>query len=115
LQVLAMAIDNKIDSIPIGEDEYQACSGLTRYGGKGEVCGMESAAGAKAHDHCAASVARLKSCPVTNPSPLHLCLSKLHIHLGEMLYIPPATRHNVENTGNERLEYVYVVAPAKPR
>jgi len=29
------------------------------------------------------------------------------------VYIPPATRHNVENTGKEPLEYVYVVAPAK--
>jgi mannose-6-phosphate isomerase-like protein (cupin superfamily) len=28
------------------------------------------------------------------------------------LYIPPATRHNVENTGREVLEYIYVVAPA---
>ena len=28
------------------------------------------------------------------------------------VYIPPATRHNVANTGNEPLEYVYVVAPA---
>ena len=28
------------------------------------------------------------------------------------LYIPPATRHNVENTGQGVLEYVYVVAPA---
>ena len=28
-------------------------------------------------------------------------------------YIPPATRHNVTNTGKEMLEYVYVVAPAK--
>jgi mannose-6-phosphate isomerase-like protein (cupin superfamily) len=28
-------------------------------------------------------------------------------------YIPPATRHNVVNTGKEPLEYVYVVAPAK--
>jgi mannose-6-phosphate isomerase-like protein (cupin superfamily) len=27
-------------------------------------------------------------------------------------YIPPATRHNVLNTGEEPLEYVYVVAPA---
>lgn len=29
------------------------------------------------------------------------------------VYIPPATRHNVANTGTEALEYVYVVAPAK--
>jgi mannose-6-phosphate isomerase-like protein (cupin superfamily) len=29
------------------------------------------------------------------------------------VYIPPATRHNVANTGREPLEYVYVVAPAK--
>ena len=26
-------------------------------------------------------------------------------------YIPPATRHNVKNTGTGLLEYVYVVAP----
>jgi mannose-6-phosphate isomerase-like protein (cupin superfamily) len=30
-----------------------------------------------------------------------------------LAYIPPATRHNVANTGNEPLEYVYVVAPTK--
>ncbi len=30
-----------------------------------------------------------------------------------LVYIPPATRHNVQNTGQEKLEYVYVVAPAK--
>ena len=30
-------------------------------------------------------------------------------------YIPPATRHNVKNTGTDLLEYVYVVAPAAER
>jgi len=30
-----------------------------------------------------------------------------------MVYIPPATRHNVKNSGTEPLEYVYVVARAK--
>jgi mannose-6-phosphate isomerase-like protein (cupin superfamily) len=30
-----------------------------------------------------------------------------------LAYIPPATRHNVANTGDEILEYVYVVAPAR--
>jgi mannose-6-phosphate isomerase-like protein (cupin superfamily) len=29
------------------------------------------------------------------------------------VYNPPATRHDVANTGDEPLEYVYVVAPAK--
>ncbi|MCL5005923.1 MAG: cupin domain-containing protein [Acidobacteria bacterium] len=29
------------------------------------------------------------------------------------VYIPPATRHNVANTGDQPLVYVYVVAPAK--
>lgn len=29
-----------------------------------------------------------------------------------LVYIPPATRHNVENTGKDPLEYEYVVAPA---
>ena len=28
-----------------------------------------------------------------------------------LVYIPPNSRHNVTNTGTERLEYVYVVAP----
>jgi mannose-6-phosphate isomerase-like protein (cupin superfamily) len=30
-----------------------------------------------------------------------------------LVYIPPATRHNVANVGDQLLEYVYVVAPAK--
>jgi oxalate decarboxylase/phosphoglucose isomerase-like protein (cupin superfamily) len=30
-----------------------------------------------------------------------------------LVYIPPDTRHNVENTGSDPLEYEYVVAPAK--
>jgi mannose-6-phosphate isomerase-like protein (cupin superfamily) len=29
-------------------------------------------------------------------------------------YIPPATRHNVTNTGHEVLEYVWIVAPVAP-
>jgi len=32
-----------------------------------------------------------------------------------LVYIPPATRHNVTNTGDAPLEYVYVVAAAKAR
>jgi mannose-6-phosphate isomerase-like protein (cupin superfamily) len=32
-----------------------------------------------------------------------------------LAYIPPATRHNVKNTGTELLEYVYVVAPASEK
>jgi oxalate decarboxylase/phosphoglucose isomerase-like protein (cupin superfamily) len=32
-----------------------------------------------------------------------------------LAYIPPTTRHNVQNTGTETLEYVYVVAPAAGR
>jgi mannose-6-phosphate isomerase-like protein (cupin superfamily) len=31
------------------------------------------------------------------------------------LYIPPSTRHNVENTGREILECVYVVTPASAK
>jgi len=30
-----------------------------------------------------------------------------------LVYVPPATRHNVENTGSDLLEYEYVVATAK--
>jgi mannose-6-phosphate isomerase-like protein (cupin superfamily) len=32
----------------------------------------------------------------------------------ELVYIPPAIRHNIANTGDEILEYVYVVAPVTP-
>lgn len=31
-----------------------------------------------------------------------------------LVYIPPATRHNVTNTGQGTLEYVFVVAPSRP-
>lgn len=31
-----------------------------------------------------------------------------------LAYIPPATRHNVTNTGMQTLEYVWVVAPTNP-
>lgn len=34
------------------------------------------------------------------------------LHAKMLAYIPPGTRHNVTNTGNEVLEYVWVVAPA---
>jgi mannose-6-phosphate isomerase-like protein (cupin superfamily) len=30
-----------------------------------------------------------------------------------VVYIPPATRHNIKNTGKQPLQYVYVVAPEK--
>ena len=30
-----------------------------------------------------------------------------------VIYIPAGTRHNIMNTGEQPLEYVYVVAPAK--
>lgn len=30
------------------------------------------------------------------------------------IYFPPETEHNVTNTGPQLLEYVYVVAPARP-
>jgi mannose-6-phosphate isomerase-like protein (cupin superfamily) len=35
------------------------------------------------------------------------------LHEKILAYIPPATRHNVTNTGTEILEYVWVVAPTK--
>lgn len=31
-----------------------------------------------------------------------------------LAYIPPATRHNVTNTGTQILEYVWLVAPTNP-
>jgi|SRR5208282_4290473 len=33
------------------------------------------------------------------------------VHEKMLAYIPPATKHNVTNTGMESLEYVWVVAP----
>jgi quercetin dioxygenase-like cupin family protein len=32
-----------------------------------------------------------------------------------LVYIPPDTRHNVTNTGNQVLEYVWVVAPLRSK
>ena len=36
-----------------------------------------------------------------------------HFTAPAFVYIPPSTRHNVANTGDELLEYIYVVAPAQ--
>jgi len=33
------------------------------------------------------------------------------IEASQLIYIPPATRHNIENSGSQTLEYVYIVAP----
>jgi len=35
------------------------------------------------------------------------------LHENMLAYIPPATRHNVTNTGNAELAYVWIVAPAE--
>jgi quercetin dioxygenase-like cupin family protein len=35
------------------------------------------------------------------------------LHANMVAYIPPGTRHNVTNTGNEALEYVWIVAPVQ--
>lgn len=35
------------------------------------------------------------------------------LHEKMLVYIPPATRHNVTSTGSEPLEYVWVVAPVR--
>jgi len=40
--------------------------------------------------------------------------AKMPFRAPRVVYIPPATRHNVANTGKDILEYVYVVAPARP-
>lgn len=37
--------------------------------------------------------------------------SDVPLHEKMLAYIPPATRHNVTNSGSEVLEYVWVVAP----
>jgi oxalate decarboxylase/phosphoglucose isomerase-like protein (cupin superfamily) len=35
------------------------------------------------------------------------------LHEKTLAYIPPATRHNVTNTGTDTLEYAWVAAPTK--
>jgi mannose-6-phosphate isomerase-like protein (cupin superfamily) len=40
-------------------------------------------------------------------------IADVPLHEKMLVYIPPATRHNVTNTGTEILEYVWVVAPTK--
>jgi mannose-6-phosphate isomerase-like protein (cupin superfamily) len=37
--------------------------------------------------------------------------SDVPLHEKMLAYIPPATRHNVTNSGSGVLEYVWVVAP----
>ena len=35
------------------------------------------------------------------------------VGVGKVAYIPPRTKHDVENTGTEPLVYIFCVAPAK--
>ncbi|MBV8571148.1 MAG: cupin domain-containing protein [Acidobacteriaceae bacterium] len=37
---------------------------------------------------------------------------KREIAAKQVFYVPPATQHNIMNSGSQPLEYVYVVAPA---
>ncbi|MFW6107745.1 MAG: cupin domain-containing protein [bacterium] len=37
--------------------------------------------------------------------------SALEIRGGQIVYIPPHTTHNIVNTGDDPLRYIYVVAP----
>jgi len=37
----------------------------------------------------------------------------LTVGVGKVAYIPPRTLHDVENTGQDALAYIYCVAPAK--
>jgi quercetin dioxygenase-like cupin family protein len=41
--------------------------------------------------------------------------SDVPLHEKMLAYIPPATRHNVTNSGSEIMEYVWVVAPVAAR
>jgi mannose-6-phosphate isomerase-like protein (cupin superfamily) len=37
----------------------------------------------------------------------------LTVEKNTLVYVPPETKHDVENTGSEPLKYVYVVAPVQ--
>ena len=37
--------------------------------------------------------------------------TSLQIRGGQVVYIPPHTTHNIVNTGDKALKYIYVVAP----
>jgi len=37
------------------------------------------------------------------------------LHVGQYGYNPPHTRHNVFNTGEKKMRYIYIVAPALPK
>lgn len=37
----------------------------------------------------------------------------LQVRAGDVVYIPPHTTHNIANTGDGLLRYIYIVAPVK--
>jgi len=39
--------------------------------------------------------------------------SPLPVGAGKVCYVPPNTKHNIENTGSEPLVYIYCVAPIR--
>ena len=36
---------------------------------------------------------------------------ELSVSAATLVYIPPHTRHNVKNSGNSQLKYIYIVSP----
>jgi len=43
---------------------------------------------------------------------VHCGRKSFKVSKGSFVYIPPATRHDIENAGRKALQYVYVTAPA---
>ncbi len=45
----------------------------------------------------------------------HIGDEQLQVGAGKVCYIPPQTEHNIVNTGDEPLVYIFCVAPAMER
>lgn len=91
---------------------------LPLLGGEPETCGMRSgrvelAAGEEIGEHSTGDHEEVLVV-IQGTGQAHVeGHQPLAIHGGQEVYIPPHSKHNVRNTAEETLRYVYVVAPVR--
>lgn len=103
-KALTIDLDNKPEYQRLLEGEPQTCgmrSGRV-YLEAGKSCGQHST---KDHEELLIFLA--------GQGVVHIGGGEdLRVGLGKVAYIPPRTLHDVENTGDKPLAYIYCVAPA---
>jgi len=103
-EAFVVDLENNGDYQPILSGEPQTCgmrSGRV-YLESGQACGQHST---NAHEEILVFLSGQGQALIGEENSL------CHVGKGKVLYIPPHTPHDIKNSGNEPLVYIYCVAP----